>query len=83
MDVPDVAAVAAMLDTLSAADRRLADEFDEIVASPTPVSQATVRRLEGLLGTLRAAVGVRVALSGVPAELIRAAVVLRRRRAAR
>jgi hypothetical protein len=83
MDVPDTAAVAAMLDTLSAADRRLAEEFDAIAASPAPVSQATVRRLEGLLETLRPAVGVRAALSGIPAELIGAAFALRRRGHAR
>jgi hypothetical protein len=78
-----VAQVAAMLESLAAADRRLADELDEIAACRVPVCKATVQRLDELLGTLRVAVLLRDQMAGVPVEVLDAAIRLRRQRLTR
>jgi len=75
---------ATLIDTLVAADLRLADELDRIEGSRSPVSDETVRRLEDLLRTaLRPGAAARSVLSEMAQaqpEVFRAAVGLRLRR---
>lgn len=75
--------VAAMLDTLAAADRQLADALDSITASRARVSRSTVAALERVLATLRPAADLRAQLVGVDRRVLAAAIRLRREQHAR
>ena len=72
--------VADMLDTLAAADQRLAEVLDRISASRSPVRGATVSALERLLATLRPAADVRARLAGLDRRVLAAGIRLRRER---
>ena len=63
--------VAGRLDTMAAADQFLADELDRLGAARRRVCDATVRRLEQLLDTVRAGAHARVELDGLRSELLR------------
>lgn len=70
--------VAAMLDTLAAADQQLADALDSISSSRVRVSSGTVTALERVLATLRPAAEVRAQLRAVDRRVLAAAIRLRR-----
>lgn len=70
--------VADMLDTLAAADLKVAQVLDQISTSRSPVSRATVTALERLLATLRPAADVRLRLVGVDRAVLAAGLRLRR-----
>ncbi len=62
--------VAGRLDTMAAADQFPADELDRLGAARRRVCDATVRRLEQLLDTVRAGAHARVELDGLRSELL-------------